>query len=198
MNFKLDKNVALRNITLAITSKADKELVVGYFLSDLSKYPKFDPNLRGRYNGYVILGKDHPFNGVRDIIGDYDVHGGITLANKLKDFNLEPYPELWAYADHWVVGFDTAHVGDNDLKWTLERATDETRNLYALMLTVEEYQNVYLRDISARAFFKIKDCENIYFYDGFEERLFKIGADVVELKFPETPYMHKIKILHKF
>lgn len=87
--FKLDKNVPLRSITLLDLPDSSSK-VVGYFLSDLVKYPSFDPTMRGRYNGYVVLGKNHPFSGTRDIIGNYDVHGGITFANKLKDFNIDP------------------------------------------------------------------------------------------------------------
>ena len=198
MSFKLDKNVALRNITLAITSKADKDLVLGYFLSDLSKYPNFDPVMRGRYNGYVILGKDHLLVDKKDFLGDYDVHGGITFANKLKDFNIDPYPELWAYADNWVVGFDTAHAGDNYEKWSLQRTISETCKFYMLMCNVDEYRDVYLTDFSDNIVFKFKDDTAVYLYDSMREKLFKISNN----EFKEQNYIKsskvKIKVLRKF
>lgn len=195
--FKLDKNVPLRNITL-LTNK-DSENIVGYFLSDLSKYPDFDPNRRGRYNGYVILAQDHPLAGERDIIGDYDVHGGITFANKLKDFNIDPYPELWRYADNWVVGFDTAHGGDTALNWDFVRTKDETVKLLNLMANVSEYNAIDLRGITKTIFFKIKGDDNIYFYDGIEEVLFKIKDGEVIKSPPMVSGLElKIKILHKY
>ena len=193
--FKLDKNVPLRSITLLDLPDSGSK-VVGYFLSDLVKYPSFDPTMRGRYNGYVILGKNHPFSGTRDIIGDYDVHGGITFANKLKDFNIDPYPELWAYADNWVVGFDTAHAGDNALDWDLEKTFAETIKLSQLMNKVEDYIEVDLRGVSKTIFFKVKGHKNVYYYDGIEEVLFAINGDEVV----KAPMFGKveIKILHKY
>lgn len=192
--FKLDKNVPLRSITLLDLPDSGSK-VVGYFLSDLVKYPSFDPTMRGRYNGYVILGQNHPFSGTRDIIGNYDVHGGITFANKLKDFNIDPYPELWAYADNWVVGFDTAHAGDNALDWDLEKTFAETIKLSQLMNKVEDYIEVDLRGITKTIFFKVKGHKNVY-YDGIEEVLFAINGDEVV----KAPMFGKveIKVLHQY
>lgn len=193
--FKLDKNVPLRSITLLDLPDSGSK-VVGYFLTDLVKYPSFDPTMRGRYNGYVILGKNHPFSGTRDIIGNYDVHGGITFANKLKDFNLDPYPELWAYADNWVVGFDTAHAGDNAENWGLDKTVDETIKLLQLMNKVEDYIEVDLRSINKTIFFKVKGHKNVYYYDGIEEVLFAINDDEVV----KAPMFGKveIKILYQY
>lgn len=197
MAFKLDKNVPLRSITLLDLPDGNRK-TVGYFLTDLAKYPSFDPALRGRYNGYVILGKNHPFDGTRDIIGNYDVHGGITFANKLKDFNIDPYPELWAYADNLVVGFDTAHAGDNAENWGLDKTVDETIKLSQLMNKVEDYIEVELKNITSRIFFYIEGVKDIiYFYDGVEDRLFETnGACFTHIETFITP--HKIKILYKY
>jgi hypothetical protein len=193
--FKLDKNVPLRSITLLDLPDSSSK-VVGYFLTDLVKYPNFDPTMRGRYNGYVILGKNHPFSGIRDIIGNYDVHGGITFANKLKDFNIDPYPELWAYADNWVVGFDTAHAGDNAENWGLDKTVDETIKLLQLMNKVEDYIEVNLKQINERIFFKTKGDDYIYFYDGIAEKLYKTnGAEVTKTFMPSNL---KIKLLHRY
>lgn len=193
--FKLDKNVPLRSITLLDLPDGSRK-TVGYFLTDLVKYPSFDPALRGRYNGYVILGKNHPFDGARDIIGNYDVHGGITFANKLKDFNIDPYPELWAYADNWVVGFDTAHAGDNVDNWGLDKTVNETIKLSQLMNKIDDYIEVDLRDVRESIFFKVKGHENVYFYDGIEELLFAINADEA-IKAPMFGKV-EIKILQRY
>lgn len=193
--FKLDKNVPLRSITLLDLPDGNRK-TVGYFLTDLVKYPSFNPTMRGRYNGYVILGKDHPFDGARDIIGNYDVHGGITFANKLKDFNLDPYPELWAYADNWVVGFDTAHCGDNAENWSLERTIDETIKLSQLMNKVEEYMEVDLGAVTSRIFFKAKGHKNVFFYDGMQDELFAINGEEA-IKAPMFGKV-EIKILQKY
>lgn len=187
--FKLDKNVPLRSITLLDLPDGSRK-TVGYFLTDLVKYPSFDPTMRGRYNGYVILGKNHPFDGTRDIIGNYDVHGGITFANRLKDFNLDPYPELWAYADNWVVGFDTAHAGDNALDWDLDKTVDETIKLSQLMNKVGDYIEVDLQTITGRFFFKIKDKDGVYFYDDLRGDMLKITDEEVT----RTRLIGKIKI----
>ena len=193
--FKLDKNVPLRSITLLDLPDGNRK-TVGYFLTDLVKYPSFDPALRGRYNGYVILGKNHPFDGARDIIGNYDVHGGITFTNKLKDFNIDPYPELWAYADNWVVGFDTAHAGDNVNNWDLDKTVNETIKLSQLMNKIDDYIEVDLRDVRESIFFKVKGHENVYFYDGIEELLFAINADEA-IKAPMFGKV-EIKILQRY
>lgn len=193
--FKLDKNVPLRSIALLDLPDGSRK-VVGYFLTDLVKYPSFDPTMRGRYNGYVILGKTHPFNGTRDIIGNYDVHGGITFANKLKDFNIDPYPELWAYADNWVVGFDTAHAGDNAENWGLDKTVDETIKLSQLMNKVDDYIEVDLQTITGRFFFKIKDKDGIYFYDDLRGDMLKIYGE--EIKRINMTGNVRIKILHKY
>lgn len=193
--FKLDKNVPLRSITLLDLPDSGSK-VIGYFLTDLVKYPSFDPTMRGRYNGYVILGQNHPFSGTRDIIGNYDVHGGITFANKLKNFNLDPYPELWAYADNWVVGFDTAQAGDNAENWGLDKTVNETIKLLQLMNKVEDYIEVDLKQINERIFFKTKGDDYIYFYDGIAEKLYKTnGAEVTKTFMPSNL---KIKVLHRY
>lgn len=193
--FKLDKNVPLRSITL-LDLPDDSRKTVGYFLTDLVKYPSFDPTMRGRYNGYVILGKNHPFDGERDIIGNYDVHGGITFANKLKDFNIDPYPELWAYADNWVVGFDTAHAGDNALDWDLDKTVDETIKLSQLMNKVGDYIEVDLQTITGRFFFKIKDKDGVYFYDDLRGDMLKITDE--EVTRARLIGKIKIKVLDKY
>lgn len=50
-------------------------------------------------NGYVMLPKDHPMFGVHYNDIPVGVHGGLTYSEEKDGL--------------WVVGFDTAHAGDN-------------------------------------------------------------------------------------
>ncbi len=66
----------------------------------------------GHFCGYVHLPKGHRFHGV-----DYDdikisVHGGWTFS----DLDVE---------GNWMIGFDTAHLGDDDDSWTEEDVREE-------------------------------------------------------------------------
>jgi hypothetical protein len=53
---------------------------------------------QGNWNGYVILPKNHQYDGENYDNIPVNVHGGLTYSNQ----------EL----SGWVIGFDTAHVGD--------------------------------------------------------------------------------------
>ena len=105
---------------------------------------------------------------------------------------------MWAYADNWVVGFDTAHAGDNAENWGLDKTVNETIKLSQLMNKVEDYIEVELKNITSRIFFYIEGVKNIiYFYDGIEDRLFETnGACFTHIETFITP--HKIKILYKY
>lgn len=113
--------------------------VVGYFLSDISSIRPINPEFFGTHNGYVILDHNHPLSSVHynDIYenGLYEkynieVHGGITFSNRLSIFkhstDFSETPELLDYQDHWVLGFDTQHAGDNMEKWNAESTLKET------------------------------------------------------------------------
>lgn len=82
----------------------------------------------GHWCGYVGLPSGHP--GFRkdyddEVFDGIDVHWGLTYASETR-------PEYDGIADHWIVGFDCAHLNDL-LPGTLRRygsgAEDTYRNL---------------------------------------------------------------------
>lgn len=92
----------------------------------------------GKYNGYVgIMDDSLPLSEISDVsCNDYyslldsmvDVHGGLTFdGNFDEDEPIIPLTEIpaewWMYR---IVGFDCAHLGDTDEKWTFERTKKET------------------------------------------------------------------------
>tara|TARA_R110000822_G_scaffold128813_6_gene264736 strand:+ start:1266 stop:1640 length:375 start_codon:yes stop_codon:yes gene_type:complete len=85
---------------------------------------------RGWGNGYVVIPKGHPAHNINYDEIFVDVHGGLTFSNNVDSLNKEDFPELTnEMAGCWVVGFDTAHFGDNLENWTKERVIDETNDL---------------------------------------------------------------------
>ena len=84
-------------------------------------------------NGYVILPKNHKWNGK-----DYDelneiinVHYGLTFAEKADNLiNDTHWPEITEDdKSGWVIGFDTAHMGDDLDKWPKSEVEKETLRL---------------------------------------------------------------------
>lgn len=90
---------------------------------------------RGWGNGYVALPKGHPWYGMDYNEIPVDIHGGLTFSqlasNWAEDHDFDP--------ESWVIGFDTAHYGDNITVWPKERVEEEAINLFNLAL---ECQNV--------------------------------------------------------
>lgn len=92
-------------------------------MNTLRGFVKIIPGLlieTGYGNGYVVIPKGHPTHGI-----DYDdiaveVHGGLTfsaLADGLA------WPEIKDIdKGGWVVGFDTAHLGDSLVRWPDEKS----------------------------------------------------------------------------
>jgi len=66
-------------------------------------------------NGYVHIPKTHPLYGKGYDEIDVDVHGGLTYAEK--------------EGESWVVGFDTAHYGDNEENCSKAFVIKETKKL---------------------------------------------------------------------
>ena len=68
-------------------------------------------------NGYVVIPKGHPlFKMEYDEIDEevnIRIHGGLTFSGPMKGHD-------------WVIGFDTAHLGDTQEKWTKEAVQKET------------------------------------------------------------------------
>ena len=113
-------------------------------------------------NGYVLVPSNHPFYNV-----DYDnisvhVHGGLTFGQKfnsnrflewiskneiLGDVTIENYKK---FEDYWMIGFDTAHYGDDIYKCSKEYVIKETNDLLEQCLDesikgIYEYKRIYLR-----------------------------------------------------
>ena len=84
--------------------------------------------LHGWGNGYVLIPKGHPAHGkdYDDIM--VDVHGGLTFACPAKEWrDQEDLTE--DEKECWVVGFDTAHWGDDLRGWPKSRVISETKRL---------------------------------------------------------------------
>ena len=144
----MKSNLKLEHINIFPTPKNG---VVGYFLSDISSIRPLNPELFGTHNGYVILDHSHPLSGVhnKDIYenGIYekygiDVHCGVTFSGRLTLFkhslDLNKTPELLDYQDHWVLGFDTQHSGDNVERWNAESTLKETEAFAEQLMKIEE------------------------------------------------------------
>ena len=88
-------------------------------------------SITGWGNGYVVLSKEHPLNGVYYDDIDVSVHGGLTFSEYGKNINSDKYftkPDF-IKDDDWIVGFDTCHWGDNKDNWTEEAVLAETIRL---------------------------------------------------------------------
>lgn len=72
---------------------------------------------RGWGNGYVVVPPGHPLHGVsyQELRG-IDVHGGLTYSE----------PDIH---NGWCLGFDTAHFGDTQEYWTIQRVEEEALKL---------------------------------------------------------------------
>lgn len=90
-------------------------------------------------NGYVALPKGHPCFGM-----DYDaihskyqieVHYGLTWARLQNAEGLRNAPE--EVKDMWVVGFDTAHLGDSLENWPTESSV-----MFEAMRLKEQLENL--------------------------------------------------------
>lgn len=110
--------------------------VYGYFITDLKEtwardslelgrvLTDFSTN-RGYHNGYVALSKGHPDYGKDYDDIDVEVHGGLTFSQEV-EYQNEKY---------WVVGFDTAHLGDNPENCNFKYVLKETENLFKQMVS---------------------------------------------------------------
>lgn len=81
-------------------------------------------------NGYVGLPPWHPYYKM-----DYDnipvsCHGGLTYAGLDDDEKL------------WVIGFDTAHSGDDKYKWPKQMVLSECQHIVYQCMEVKEAQRI--------------------------------------------------------
>lgn len=106
---------------------------------------------RGWGNGYVTLDKTHPLFGKSydDIDAHVNIHGGLTFTKYITDETIKHFTppntgikeidECRLTTDDigkWLVGFDTAHFGDNEENWTVEKVFEEAKKL---KLQLENY-----------------------------------------------------------
>jgi hypothetical protein len=98
-----------------------------------SKLPTPGTISRGWGNGYAIVPREHPFNGlttseIYDTGKINDIDSEITLS----DMRYAPNGK-----EYWVLGFDTAHYGDNIVKWPKERVEEAAKKL-ALLIKLDK------------------------------------------------------------
>lgn len=80
---------------------------------------------RGWGNGYVCIPEGHPMHGMSydDIhrTWDIDVNGGLTFSESGASCKSSEWgvPDFVKETD-WVIGFDTAHLGDTLERWPTE------------------------------------------------------------------------------
>ena len=100
-------------------------------------------------NGYVLIPKEHALHGKDyDELNKFiDIHGGLTFSksanvidskvwiNKDKDLEEE-------YKDAWMIGFDTAHFGDNEDKWSKHAVQDEADNLMKQLMNYKSEESI--------------------------------------------------------
>jgi hypothetical protein len=77
--------------------------------------------------GYVQVSKRFSIN-----TAEIDCHGGITYANKEAPSPLEIDDK-----DKWYIGFDCAHAFDTTDFWTVDRISDELRQIVGQILSGE-------------------------------------------------------------
>lgn len=78
-------------------------------------------NESGWGNGYVVLPKGHPYNGVHYNDIPINIHGGLTFSKSVEDLILQDWDELTPEdIGGWVIGFDTEHWGDSLKNWPVD------------------------------------------------------------------------------
>ena len=113
-------------------------------------------------NGYVLLPYNHPFYGVHYDILNINAHGGLTFSEKFKDTRFLKWVEgleidgdvtrenFKKFDGYWIIGFDTAHSGDDLITCSKEYVINETTNILEQCLSddienIEKYKSIYLR-----------------------------------------------------
>lgn len=116
-------------------------------------------------NGYVLIPKGHKFYGLEYDDIDVNVHGGLTYSgiylgwiekyeedgNDYElDINLKKKIDKNGYEflmDYWVLGFDTAHYGDNLINCTKNYVLAQTKLLFDECLDVKYIRKLKLNKI---------------------------------------------------
>lgn len=110
---------------------------------------------RGSYNGYVLIPSNHVLYAKDEDEATYNllypIHGGITYSQSAEnDWSkmLLSLGEILDISDetdkmrvieylsaekYWLLGFDTAHRGDNPENWNKTAVTAETEKLFIML-----------------------------------------------------------------
>lgn len=81
-------------------------------------------------NGYVVLDKGSKYDGADYNDIPIEAHGGLTFSGRVRAEDLDKFEGLDASdVGKWMVGFDTAHFGDDQARWTKENVRKETIEL---------------------------------------------------------------------
>ncbi len=81
-------------------------------------------------NGYVVIPEGHPSYGKHYDEIDVDIHGGLTYGGLVTYFQLSKMDDLdESDVGGWLVGFDTAHSGDDEINWPESRVKEEAEYL---------------------------------------------------------------------
>lgn len=81
-------------------------------------------------NGYALIPVGHPAHGLDYGDIQVNVHYGLTFATSVDEEMIAHWPELSDdYLGFWIVGFDTAHYGDDRHKWPKEAVQAEADRL---------------------------------------------------------------------
>lgn len=91
-------------------------------------------------NGYVVIPKEHPLWGVGYDDIDVDVHGGLTYS-EMADNCMGWKEVLPSDKGCWVVGFDTAHLGDNPINCNRDYVLKETIRLREQLINYSSKKN---------------------------------------------------------
>ena len=114
-------------------------------------------------NGYVLLPHNHPLYDVHYDDISVNVHGGLTFSERFDsenflewikdldfhgDVTLENYQKFEGY---WMIGFDTAHYGDDLISCSEHYVVNETEDLLEQCLSdgidgMKKYKQLYLRN----------------------------------------------------
>lgn len=90
--------------------------------------------------GYVIIPEGHPLHGKHHSEINVDVHGDLTFSDLITDDLIERWSELSSSdKGKWIVGFDTAHAGDNLLTCSKQFVQAETDCLLEQLKRIKYY-----------------------------------------------------------
>ena len=105
---------------------------------------------RGWGNGYLVFNRKHPLHGRHydeiNMSNHLPPHGGWTYSEKANDnffntINLITIEneELQIDADDWIIGFDTAHAGDDSNNCQKDYVVNHTKQLKEYYSKVENF-----------------------------------------------------------